>query len=188
MASLCFPIADIPEEGLEITRQVTRDELFLDESDPGTQNDFTVSACLNVADGNVRVQGEFVGTLQLDCVRCLIRFDEPFRMPFEGIFLAKENGRSPAPKVNRQTSEEPAVELEAYRIQDECVVLGEMLREQVILSIPMQPICNSDCKGLCAQCGENLNVKKCSCPHMDAVSPFSVLRNLVKSSESSPSS
>lgn len=188
MASLRFHIADIPEEGLEITQQVMRGELFLDESDPATQNDFTVSACLNVADADVMVQGELVGTLRLDCVRCLSQFDKPFRMPFEGVFLAGENGLSLAPNSPQQASDAPADELEVYGIEDECVALGEMLREQVILSVPMQPLCASDCKGLCNQCGENLNVKECSCSHMDTVSPFSVLRNLVKSSESSPSS
>ena len=188
MASLRFHIADIPEDGLEFTRQVIRDELFLDEGDPATQNDFTVSARLNVTDADVMVQGELVGTLRLDCVRCLSRFDIPFRMPFEGVFLAGEYEPSPALKDTGPASEEPTEDLEVYGIQDECVVLGEMLREQVILSVPMQPLCAVDCKGLCAQCGENLNVKVCSCSHVEAVSPFSVLRNLVKSSESSPSS
>lgn len=188
MPSLRFQIADIPEEGLEFTRQVMRDELFLDEDDPPTLNEFTVSACLTVAGADVMVRGELVGTLRLDCVRCLSQFHQPFRLSFEGIFLPADEARSPAVKGKRRAPDDPADEIEVYVIQEDSVELGEMLREQVILSVPMHSLCAPDCKGLCPQCGENLNVKPCGCPPVDVVSPFSVLRNLVKSSDQSSTS
>jgi len=37
------------------------------------------------------------------------------------------------------------------------------VREQVLLAIPMSAVCREDCAGLCAQCGQNLNEKKCGC-------------------------
>ena len=185
MASLHFPIADIPEEGLEFTRQVVRDELFLDDGDPATEDEFTVSARLSVAGADVVVRGELLGTLRLDCDRCLNRFHQPLRLSYEGIFVPGEDERSSVVKGKRRASDDPVDEFEAYVIQDDCVMLGEMLREQVILSVPMHPLCNPDCKGLCVQCGENLNVQQCNCPPGNVVSPFSILRNLVKSSEPS---
>jgi uncharacterized protein len=53
--------------------------------------------------------------------------------------------------------------------------LGDILREQVLLGLPMKALCRVDCKGLCPQCGANLNVSKCGCPkesfspHMDTL-------------------
>ena len=185
MASLRFHIEDIPEEGLEFTRRVGREDLFLEEDDPSTLDEFTVSACLTVVGADVIARGELVGTLRLDCVRCLSQFHQPFRLSFEGIFLPEEDVRSPVAKGKRRASDEPPDEIEVYVLQDDCVELGELLREQVILSVPMQPLCAPDCKGLCPQCGENLNVKACGCPAGDVFSPFAVLRNLVKSSDQS---
>jgi uncharacterized protein len=38
-----------------------------------------------------------------------------------------------------------------------------VLREQVLLAVPLKVICRQDCKGLCPQCGKNLNTESCSC-------------------------
>jgi uncharacterized protein len=42
--------------------------------------------------------------------------------------------------------------------------IGDILHEQVLLALPMKPLCKVDCKGLCPTCGTNLNVKSCDCP------------------------
>ena len=53
------------------------------------------------------------------------------------------------------------------------LALGEVLREQVLLALPMKALCQVDCKGLCPTCGTNLNLNNCNCPderfspHMD---------------------
>ena len=41
--------------------------------------------------------------------------------------------------------------------------LDPIVREQVLLALPMNAVCREDCKGLCAQCGQNLNEKQCGC-------------------------
>ncbi len=41
--------------------------------------------------------------------------------------------------------------------------LGQMIEEQFYLALPMKPLCHADCKGLCANCGTNLNVAACDC-------------------------
>jgi uncharacterized protein len=47
--------------------------------------------------------------------------------------------------------------------QDEAIDLSELLREQFYLVLPMKPLCRESCKGLCPQCGVNLNVETCAC-------------------------
>lgn len=181
MAPLHFPIADIPKEGLNLTRQVMRDEIFLEEDDLTTLDEFSMSASLNSAGADVMVQGELTGTLRLDCVRCLSQFHHPLSVSFSGMFLGEEDEPVQGAKDTKRAPESPDDEGEVYFIKDACVTLRELLREQVILSVPFYPLCDSDCKGLCARCGENLNVTPCSCPSEDAGSPFSMLQNLIQS-------
>ncbi len=63
----------------------------------------------------------------------------------------------------------------------EYIDLTETIRETLILSEPMKVLCRPDCKGLCPQCGANLNEGPCSCP-TDRIDPrLAVLGDLLKS-------
>ena len=42
--------------------------------------------------------------------------------------------------------------------------LGEVVREQVLLALPLKPLCREDCRGLCPRCGQNRNLGPCGCP------------------------
>src|SRR2546422_132133 len=57
-------------------------------------------------------------------------------------------------------SEDPA---EDYYYQDDVVVLDDLVRQEVILAVPFSPQCRADCRGLCPQCGQDLNVGACAC-------------------------
>ena len=62
--------------------------------------------------------------------------------------------------------------------------VGDMIHEVIGLAEPLRPICKTDCKGLCFQCGEELNLRQCDCSPVVAgqqkveTSPFSVLKEL----------
>jgi uncharacterized protein len=56
----------------------------------------------------------------------------------------------------------------------------DLLRQQVYLSLPVKQICSHDCKGLCPQCGLDLNREACICPQNVQSSPFAVLAALQK--------
>jgi uncharacterized protein len=53
-----------------------------------------------------------------------------------------------------------------------------MLREQVILDAPMQPLCREECQGLCPVCGQDRNERRCDCREQEQTSPFAVLATL----------
>jgi uncharacterized protein len=104
-----------------------------------------------------RVVGTVRTELELPCSRCL----EPFRMPVDRAFDLRYHPQAEA-------SSEPDVEvgeadLETSFYRDEQIDLNEMMREQFYLALPMKPLCREDCKGLCAQCGTNLNTGTCDC-------------------------
>lgn len=66
-----------------------------------------------------------------------------------------------------------------YRFQGDLLDLSECLRQQVLLSLPMKYICKDDCRGLCPQCGQNLNQQECNCKN-DYLNPqFDKLKSLL---------
>jgi len=83
--------------------------------------------------------------------------------------------------------EEPQVETEHECTNEDCELLylaeplvesSDILLEQLLLALPVQMICDTDCKGLCDQCGINLNKEKCSCRESNQNSPFAILKEL----------
>jgi uncharacterized protein len=104
-----------------------------------------------------RLVGTATTELELACSRCL----EPFRLavnaPFDILYLPA----SEASAESEQEVEEEDLETSYYR--DDQIDLNELLREQFYLALPMKPLCQEACKGLCPQCGTNLNTGRCDC-------------------------
>ena len=85
----------------------------------------------------------------LECVRCLEPFSLPITMELEETF-----GLPGASQMQGVTFVVGA---------DGWLDLTPLLREQAWIAIPMKPLCRPDCKGLCPQCGANLNRDSCTC-------------------------
>lgn len=124
--------------------------------------------------GRIRFAGRLDGTLELACGRCL----DPSRVDVAGEFDLFFEQRD-----NLEYEENAEIELEepdmrtAFMTGTELNV-GEVLTEQLLLAVPMKPLCRDDCRGLCAQCGQNLNIAACECS-VPAVNPaFGVLQAL----------
>ena len=104
-----------------------------------------------------RLEGTVTTQLELSCGRCL----EPYRLdvaaPFDVRYL-------PASSASVETEQEVDHEdLGTSYYRDDRIDLNELLREQFYLALPMKPLCREDCKGLCPQCGTNLNTSTCDC-------------------------
>jgi uncharacterized protein len=104
-----------------------------------------------------RLVGTAVTELELPCSRCL----EPFRLPVNAHFDLRYH---PATEMSQDEEREIEDEdLDTSYYQDDQIDLNELLREQFYLALPMKPLCGDDCKGLCPQCGTNLNTGTCDC-------------------------
>lgn len=115
--------------------------------------------------GGILVQGTVDSQLRLECVRCLEPFVLPITLELEETFRLP--GASLRPDV-----------LYAVR-EDGWLDLTPLLREQGWLSIPMKPLCHSDCRGLCPQCGANLNLKSCTCERTSIDPRLALLKELL---------
>jgi len=94
-------------------------------------------------------QGQLHSQVQLECARCLKSFSQPL-----DFYLEAQFGLSP-PKPQG----EPLFLIGMNGILD----LTEALREQILLELPMRPLCKPKCRGLCIECGKDLNEGPCNC-------------------------
>ena len=102
-------------------------------------------------DRRLLTQGVLAIELEAECVRCLEPIPHFFiQVDFEESFLLHPVN------ANKRTT--------VYGVtEDGYLNLAKPLREQIVVSLPLRPLCRSDCRGLCSQCGENLNLGKCAC-------------------------
>lgn len=104
---------------------------------------------------NVLLQGTLDGVVTLECGRCLEPYEQPLHMELEVVFQ---------PSVAILTGEAlpPPEDDSVYVIDGHHVIdLNEAVREQVLLNLPLRPLCRPDCAGLCPICGQNLNLGPC---------------------------
>ncbi len=178
-------LADITADGLSLVGEVTAEELGLTEDDVVLQGPLAVSLDLTNIEGLVAVTGVLEGTILRECVRCLKEYEDPLAFSVRAAFVPEPKSSPRHPKrvdprkaraevVEAEPEEEPD---DQYQYQGNQLELAPMLREHVILSAPMQPLCNNDCLGLCVQCGKNLNEGPCHC----AVEPPSPAFRVVQS-------
>ncbi len=120
--------------------------------------------------GEIRIQGKLSVGLECDCDRCL----EPVKFPVESQFdlFYRPMTEDDAPPEKALDAGE--VEIGFY--EDGGVELGEILREHILLSLPMQKICREECKGICPVCGRNRNTGSCECEVKPADDRWSALQ------------
>ena len=108
--------------------------------------------------GVFRVTGRVVTKLQLECGRCLDEVDVPVDARFELRYVPQvEAGAS---DTEREIDED---DLTTSFYREGTLDVVDMLREQFQLALPMKPLCAQACRGLCPECGANLNRTECGC-------------------------
>lgn len=86
--------------------------------------------------------------------------------------------------IEEQFSSESIDEEEIHTINSGSEIdLTPILIDAILLNIPMKTVCDTQCKGLCPQCGQNLNEGMCDCSEHDVDPRFAVLKTLFKDSE-----
>jgi uncharacterized protein len=110
------------------------------------------------------VQGKFSADTKLECVRCLKEFTYPLNWEFTELYA-----------FNKKSVSESGLLLP----DDAHIDLAPLLREYALLEIPISPLHSPECKGLCPECGQDLNIRDCGHRQQDDDSPFSVLKKLL---------
>ncbi len=121
---------------------------------------------------DIHVAGELSTTLELLCARCLEPVIRDVQRSFD--LLYRPLGSDAGHEELSVTQAEADI---GYYTGDG-VLLEDILREQVLLAVPLKVVCSEECKGLCPRCGKNLNQGGCGCPEPKADERWSALEGL----------
>lgn len=121
---------------------------------------------------DIRLRAAYQGDFEILCARCV----EPVPLPLSGEFdlLFRPEDVDANPGERAITPDE--TEIGYY--QESGLSLEDVVREQVLLSLPGRTLCKEDCKGLCPRCGQNLNLATCSCGDAPADPRWNALAGL----------
>jgi uncharacterized protein len=106
---------------------------------------------------DIRVRAHYTGSFEMECARCVEPVLTPLAASFDLIFRPQD---ADADGAERAITVD---ETEIGYYEKSGLLLEDVVREQVLLTLPGRALCQPDCKGLCPRCGQNLNQAICSC-------------------------
>jgi uncharacterized protein len=140
-------VSEIPEEGLDLDFDRRVEVLGIQAR---------ARLTLKRTGVDVIITGQVDSHIPLECGRCLDEFKMGLTVPVE-LAYSKEGA------LEGDEADLPDEELLRVFMDDE-IDLGHLVDEQVMLNVPMKPLCSEGCKGLCPRCGTDLNKGECQCP------------------------
>ena len=122
---------------------------------------------------DIRVRASYAGSFEVLCARCV----EPVAVPLEGEFDLLFRPETADAEAGERAITEDETEIGYY--EKSGLLLEDVVREQVLLTLPGRTLCGDECKGLCAHCGQNLNSGACECTQAERSDPrWSALEGL----------
>ena len=170
-----YKIKDIPSDGLAIDQELPR-SLFADAMEGMDVDLDATTGSVRVLlskdrDDNVFANGDLKALVTIPCSGCLGPALVKVSAPVKLTFVAADE--------DRPDSDNPLDDVDVTEHDGMEIDLGAVLREQVILAVPMSPRCRDNCAGLCAVCGQNKNERDCGHAAPALTDPrFQRLKNL----------
>jgi uncharacterized protein len=153
-----YKIKDIGDEGLDIHVAVTEAWLRAECPDVDAlpaQGGIVLDGRLEPAGDEYLLRGVLRGGLLTQCVRCL----EPATLALDvPVTLTFVEGEQPTGEEEDDDGAEDVI-----TFQDGVIDLGPEIRDELLLALPMGPLCREDCAGICPTCGANRNLTACDC-------------------------
>lgn len=168
-------VGNIPEEGLEFHFSL-EGEKFLELLPERDERDFSlrtldVSGSVQKIRNTVSLHLKVETVIEMECGRCL----EPAAYP-----VKTELVYTLVPSEGRVGEEDPSrsdEDLNFGYFSNDVIELDPLVVEQVVLRVPIKPLCSDLCKGLCPRCGTNLNTGSCACRSETLDPRFSALKH-----------
>ena len=145
---------------LRYVAEVSQQELDFDSSDILIKGRIGVDLLVERRGYDVRVQGTLRAQAELSCSRCL----DPVTVSIASGFDQLYESNAAHPLSGEIALQEKDTDIAFF--SGDTIEISDIIREQVVLALPMKPICREDCKGLCPHCGKNMNVKACDCENL----------------------
>ncbi len=167
----------VTEDGLDIEADIPPDGLDIAVGDDvlGCRQLHVTAHVLRQVEDLV-VQGRLTGQVIVPCARCLepavIDVDADFDMLFAARMPSQPEQQTDSDLTDAEDDLESIEFYDGYELD-----LTNLLRDYVLTSIPLKPLCKPKCRGLCPACGTNLNESTCSCSLQPGDSRFAALQN-----------
>jgi uncharacterized protein len=138
----------------------------------GFRDLMTVRLNIQRVDNEYFCHGTVTAPIEQECSRCL----NPFEKDLSGdlSFTVRTQDVKPARSYDEES------EIFFVRSGEPVVELNEIIRQSLVLSLPLKPLCSQDCKGLCPNCGVNLNEETCECDDKETDERWEGLRGLLE--------
>lgn len=150
-------LKELSQEGKSLEFSYAPNQLNLDEPELSLPEGCTVKLKLSKLRDEVDVNGSIAALLRAGCDRCLTPVDIPLEGQFRLLYLPVEQLKG----EDELSLEKDDLDVSFYCNQS--LDLDALVLEQLRMLLPMSIHCTNDCKGLCAQCGQNLNIETCAC-------------------------
>lgn len=161
-------LSDITDEGIDVE--------FEEILEPGPFKLLSpVKAALHIdkISSEVVVRGEVKALLELQCSRCLRNFERKADLDVDVVYHPVEDLKG------EERHEIKDDELDTGFYEGNELDVRDLVKEQIILSIPIKPLCSESCKGICPQCGEDLTSDTCACGEKETDPRLAVLKKLL---------
>ncbi len=169
---MIIELVKLGEKATDFEVEIKPDEVDLETEFANLKDSLSFKGKIRNNGARVEIEGEIFADVELNCNRCLSRIPKKLEFEFENVFITPEN-----------YTEEEEIEIEVKNLdvsifQGDEIDLKEIAREQILLALPSQVLCKDDCKGLCKECGANLNLKSCKCEEKKVDPRWSALKDL----------
>jgi len=169
---MIFDIGEIPEGGLNFDVLADKEQFEIDQPDCTLIDGVKVKGSLKKIERDICFFGDLQAQLQLTCTRCLKPFPFQVESKIQIHFVPRAKEQSPGSEVEIKETD---IEQEVY--EDDRVDMSGPIRDQILLEVPLMHLCQKDCKGICSECGTDLNLNQCECQNEGQIDPrFAVLK------------
>lgn len=168
-----FSVSQLLQEPTGATRQYELDDAQLVVDQTSTMRPVQGKVRMTRTPKGVLVDVDAHGNVEFECGRCLTRYDHPLELNFSEEYYQTVNVHT-GHKLPAPDQEDVFLIDETHRLD-----LEAAMREYALLNLPQAPRCREECKGLCAECGKNLNEGPCDCAPVAVDERFAALSKLL---------
>lgn len=172
-----IPLVSLPRDGSPVHREMAVPGLELGLTEPFSHSEIALNLQLTRREKSVLLKGKASCQAELECGRCLEHFQAPVDARFTVEFEPTEAFAGQPEELEKASDL-----LSVYDGHD--LPVGEEVRQELELALPLQPVCKEGCRGLCAVCGGNLNRGRCLHGQPEPDPAFTKLGDLLKAKES----
>ena len=163
---MVFGIEEIGDEGLSFSFVLKKDQFEIDQAGVNVNVDITINGSLTRIDDGVYLKGAVMTGVVACCSRCLETLSFPIDSDLKSHFVPSDDRSTSKRDVELHASD---IDAEVYENQQ--IDLTQSIRDSILLAVPVICLCEENCKGICSQCGKNLNQGLCKCVNESFTDP-----------------